>query len=118
MGTTMHSTGRAPAGTRESRPRARWRLPCLLALLGMGLSAAARAAEPGASGTACAKADVAKRRRSAEKLYREGRYAEAVEALSRTKASCWSALDTTDRGWLVSDLGLAALRAGQPELCR
>jgi hypothetical protein len=89
-----------------------------LALLVTVPLALARAAEPPAGGASCSKAEVAKSRRGAEKLYREGRYAEALEALRRTKAVCWSALDATDRGWLVSDLGLAALRAGQPELCR
>jgi len=61
------------------------------------------------------KAEFTKSRRSAEKLYREGHYSDAVEGLRRTKGSCWSALEATDRGWLVSNLGLAALRAGQPE---
>jgi hypothetical protein len=83
-------------------------------LLALGAFGSAHAAEP----VRCAKTDVARSRRSAEKLYREGRYSEAVESLRRTKDACWSTLDATDRGWLASDLGLAALRAGQPELCR
>jgi hypothetical protein len=109
MGVTMHRfLGHEPA------PHARWLLACALALLALLPVTPARAAEP----ARCTKADLAKSRRGAEKLYREGRYGEAVEGLSRTKASCWSALEATDRGWLASDLGLAALRAGQPELCR
>ncbi|MBZ4416619.1 hypothetical protein [Myxococcus sp. RHSTA-1-4] len=90
----------------------------MLALLVTLPFARARAVEPPVGAARCSKADVTRSRRSAEKLYRDGRYAEAVESLRRTKESCWSALDATDRGWLVSDLGLAALRAGQPELCR
>ncbi|MCP3144950.1 hypothetical protein [Pyxidicoccus xibeiensis] len=115
MGTPTHTTRKAPGGPRGA---ARWRLPCLLALLTMVPAVPARAAEPSASAARCSKPEFTKSRRSAEKLYREGRYAEAVDGLRRTKESCWSALDATDRGWLVSDLGLAALRAGQPELCR
>ncbi|MFP2928916.1 hypothetical protein ACLESO_27705 [Pyxidicoccus sp. 3LG] len=76
------------------------------------------AAEPPASAARCSKADVTKSRRSAEQLYRDGKYTDAVALLQRTKDSCWGALEATDRGWLASDLGLAALRAGQPELCR
>ncbi|WP_164016708.1 hypothetical protein [Pyxidicoccus trucidator] len=90
----------------------------MLALLGTVPFASAQAAEPVAGKAGCSKPEFAKARRSAEKLYRDGRYADAVEALRRTKESCWSALDATDRGWLVSDLGLATLRAGQPEVCR
>lgn len=90
----------------------------LLALCGVGAFTPAGAAAPASGGADCSKPAFTRSRRSAEKLYRDGRYAEALEALQRTKASCWSALDATDRGWLVSDLGLAALRAGRPELCR
>ncbi|NMO21463.1 hypothetical protein HPC49_31245 [Pyxidicoccus fallax] len=96
----------------------RWLRGCALALMVAGPFAPALAAEPPAGAASCSKAEVTKRRRSAEKLYREGRFSEAVETLRRTKETCWSALDATDRGWLVSDLGLAALRAGQPEVCR
>ncbi|QSQ27252.1 hypothetical protein JY651_21075 [Pyxidicoccus parkwayensis] len=90
----------------------------LLAVLLLLAAMPARAAEPSASSPRCSKSEVTKSRRAAEALYREGRYTDAVEALRRTKESCWSTLDATDRGWLASDLGLAALRAGQPELCR
>jgi hypothetical protein len=76
------------------------------------------AAEPAAKTARCSKAEFTKSRRSAEKIYREGHYSDALEGLRWTKESCWNALEVTDRGWLVSDLGLAALRAGQPELCR
>ena len=62
----------------------------------------------------CSKPEFTKSRRNAEKLYREGRYAEAVALLSRARESCWSALDATDKGRRVSDLGLAALWVGQP----
>jgi hypothetical protein len=98
-------------------PCTRWRLACVLALLLTVLPPRAEAAPP-ESGVNCSRPELTKSRRSAEKLYREARYTEAVALLSKAKAVCWSALDATDRGWLVSDLGLAALRAGQPELCR
>ncbi len=103
---------------RRSGPRAWWRLSWVLALLGMVPFARADAAAPPTGAASCAKPEFTKSRRNAEKLYREGRYAEAVALLSRARESCWSALEATDKGWLVSDLGLAALRAGQPELCR
>jgi hypothetical protein len=105
-------------GTCSPRPRARWPLSCALALLLAVPFARAGAAEPPTNGAKCARPEFTKNRRSAEKLYRDGRYAEAVALLSRVRESCWSSLDATDKGWLVSDLGLAALRAGQPELCR
>lgn len=103
---------------RRSGPRARWRLTWVLALLWMVPFAQADAAAPPTSAASCSRPEFTKSRRNAEKLYRDGRYAEAVALLSRARESCWSALDATDKGWLVSDLGLAALRAGQPELCR
>jgi hypothetical protein len=80
--------------------------------------APAHAVEPAPTTAGCSRAGITKTRREAEKLYRDGRFAEAVERLREAKSTCWSALEATDRGWLVSDLGLAALRAGQPELCR
>lgn len=115
MGMLMHRTRRA-AG--KARGDVGWLLPCLVAMLGTLPVLPARATEPGASAARCSKPEVAKSRRSAEALYREGRYAGAVETLRRTKDSCWSEMDATDQGWLTSDLSLAALRAGQPELCR
>ncbi|MFP2911745.1 hypothetical protein ACLESD_43320 [Pyxidicoccus sp. 3LFB2] len=118
MGTMTHRTRSTTGRTHEARARVRGFFPCVLLLLSAGPFASARAAEPAPAKAGCSKPEFTKVRRSAEKLYREGRYSDAVEALRRMKASCWSALDATDRGWLASDLGLAALRAGQPELCR
>jgi len=71
------------------------------------------AAAPPTCAASYSKPEFTKSRRNAEHLYREGRYAEAVALLSRARESCWSVLDATDKGWLVSGLGLAALRAGQ-----
>lgn len=118
MGMTTHRTRRAAGSTRALVPCARWLRACVLVLSVAVPVASARAAEPSASPTRCSKPEFTKSRRSAEALYRDGRYAEAVGLLRQVKESCWSALDATDRGWLVSDLGLAALRAGQPEVCR
>ncbi len=118
MGMLTHRTRRAAGGTREPASCSRWLRAWVLVLVGMLPFTAARAEEPSASPAQCSKPELAKSRRSAEQLYRDGRYTDAVESLRRTKESCWSVLDATDRGWLVSDLGLAALRAGQPELCR
>ncbi len=70
-----------------------------------------------ASGAPCSKADYTKTRRRFQALYDAGEYTKAVETLRHAKEACWEALDATARGWLVSDLGLAALRAGQPDLC-
>ncbi len=111
METTYRARGAPNSGVRQ-------RLRGVLSLLGTLWLAPVWAAEPTAGGTGCAKSRVAQSRQHASRLYREGRYAEAVELLRREKDACWSALETTDQGWLVSDLGLAALRAGQPELCR
>ena len=89
-------------------PRAR----ILLSLLSL-----AWLAPPALAGTPCSKADYTKIRRRFQALYDAGEYTKAVETLRPAKAACWEALDATARGWLVSDLGLAALRAGQPDLC-
>lgn len=77
----------------------------------------AHAQAPAASATSCSKADYTKTRRRFQTLYDAGEYTKAVETLRRAKEACWEALDATACGWLVSDLGLAALRAGQPDLC-
>ncbi|MCY1075722.1 hypothetical protein [Archangium lansingense] len=88
-----------------------------LSLSAMAPLGEAQAAEPPASGTPCSKSDYAKSRRRFKEHYDAGRYAEAVETLQRAKEACWGALDTKDRGWLVSDLGLAQLKAGHPDRC-
>ncbi|QRK11819.1 hypothetical protein JQX13_18210 [Archangium violaceum] len=77
----------------------------------------ARAEAPPASATRCSKADHAKTRKHFQDLYGAGEYTKAVETLRRAKEDCWEVLDATARGWLVSDLGLATLRAGQPGDC-
>ena len=53
------------------------------------------AMEPAVKTARCSKAEFTKSRRSAEKLYREGHFSDAVEGLRRTKESCWSALEAT-----------------------
>jgi hypothetical protein len=79
--------------------------------------ATAHAQAPAASARPCSKADYTKTRRRFQTLYDAGEYTKAVDTLRGAKKACWEALDATTRGWLVSDLGLAALRAGQPDLC-
>lgn len=93
-------------------------LPVFLFVLCFGwMAPLARAAEPPASGTGCSKADYARTRQRFQEHYRASRYTEAVSTLRRAKEACWGVLDAKDRGWLVSDLGLAELRAGHPDVC-
>ncbi|OJH36868.1 hypothetical protein BON30_30685 [Cystobacter ferrugineus] len=96
-----------------------WRslLPAVLFLISLAPLAPVHAQPPVVGVTHCSKADYAKSRRRFQQAYGAGEYTQAVETLRRAKESCWGALDATARGWLVSDLGLAALRAGQPDFC-
>lgn len=77
----------------------------------------AEAAEPPEQTARCTKADYTRGRRAFQKLFDARQYPEAVALLQRTRESCWDVLAPQDRGWLVSDLALAHLRAGQPSAC-
>ncbi|PTL76911.1 hypothetical protein [Vitiosangium sp. GDMCC 1.1324] len=117
METTTNRARSAGAGARKPGRRAEPIFLSAFFLAAMLFLTEARAAEPAASRASCSKSDYARSRRRFQELYGAGRYAEAVETLQRAKESCWGVLDAKDRGWLVSDLALANLKAGHPDIC-
>ena len=66
---------------------------------------------------ACQKKALAAARARFDDLYRATKYQEAFDDLAKTKDLCWASLGTEDRGRFVSDLALAAYRAGKPDVC-
>jgi hypothetical protein len=103
--------------TRHVERLARSVVLSLLCLAWMMPRVGAHAAEPSAEGARCTQADYKRSRQAFQKLFDASRYAEAIATLQRAKETCWEGLPPQDRGWLVSDLGLAHLRAGHPDTC-